>query len=67
VPKKNHATVKKANAGNHADKQKQGPFNKVLIVGLGPSHRSLPDVVGLYRFTLFLLKKAILTLQDSFL
>lgn len=49
VPKKNHATVKKANAGNHADKQKQGPFNKVLIVGLGPSHRSLPDVVDIFR------------------
>lgn len=49
VAKKNHATVKKANAGNHADKQKQGPFNKVLIVGLGPSHRSLPDVVDIFR------------------
>jgi len=45
--KKNHATAKKANAG--ADKQKQGPFNKVLIVGLGPSHRSLPDVVDIFR------------------
>jgi len=49
VPKKNHATVKKTNASNHADKQKQGPFNKVLIVGLGPSHRSLPDVVDIFR------------------
>lgn len=49
VQKKNHATVKKSNTSNHADKQKQGPFNKVLIVGLGPSHRSLPDVVDIFR------------------
>lgn len=45
--KKNHATAKKANAS--AEKQKQGPFNKVLIVGLGPTHRSLPDVVDIFR------------------
>jgi len=47
VQKKNHTTAKKSNTG--ADKQKQGPFNKVLIVGLGPNHRSLPDVVDIFR------------------
>jgi len=48
VQKKNHNQVKKSN-NNNADKQKQGPFNKVLIVGLGPNHRSLPDVVDIFR------------------
>ncbi|CAG5097958.1 Oidioi.mRNA.OKI2018_I69.XSR.g15308.t1.cds [Oikopleura dioica] len=47
APKKMHNNAKKSNS--NADKQKQGPFNKVLIVGLGPNHRSLPDVVDIFR------------------
>ena len=44
--KKTHNSYGGAKMNNKMEKPKQGPFNKVLIVGLAPEYRSLNGVLG---------------------